>query len=60
MLAKPIAHGLLPDWPANKVLELAPVNWKSTVARPEVQDALLGNVFRQVALGNLEAIPQRR
>jgi hypothetical protein len=42
------------------VLELAPANWKSTVARPEVQDALLGNAFRQVALGNLEAIPQRR
>jgi hypothetical protein len=51
---------LLPDWPVNRVLELAPANWKSTVARPEVQDALLGNAFRQVALGNLEAIPQRR
>mgnify|MGYP001275299493 CR=1 FL=1 len=51
---------LLPDWPANKVLDLAPANWNSTFARSDVQDALLGNVFRQVALGNLEAIPERR
>lgn len=51
---------LLPDWPANRVLELAPANWKATFPRADVQDALLGNVFRQVALGNLEAIPARR
>lgn len=51
---------LLPDWPVSKVLELAPANWSSTFARSDVQDSLLGNVFRQVALGNLEAIPERR
>lgn len=48
---------LLPDWPAQKVIELAPANWNATFARSDVQDTLLSNVFRQVALGNLEAIP---
>ena len=48
---------LLPDWPASKVLELAPANWNATLARPEVQRLLLGNVFRQVALGTLEPTP---
>jgi transposase len=51
---------LLPDWPSHDVLELAPVNWRATLARPGVQDALVANVFRQVSLGNLEAVPARR
>lgn len=44
---------LLPSWPVNRVLELAPVNWRATLERPEVQRQLEANVFRQVALGKL-------
>lgn len=44
---------LLPSWPINRVLELAPVNWRATLERPEVQRQLESNVFRQVALGKL-------
>ncbi len=51
---------LLPDWPKPKVLELAPVNFRATLERPEVQHALADNFFRQVSLGNLEAVPARR
>ena len=42
---------LLPSWPKHRVLELAPAYWKETVARPEVQQALAANIFRQVVLG---------
>ena len=42
---------LLPSWPKHRVLELAPVNWKTTLERPEVQQTLAANVFRQVVLG---------
>ena len=41
---------LLPRWPSQRVLELAPVNWNETVARSEVQQALAANVFRRVVL----------
>lgn len=51
---------LLPDWPKTDVLQLAPANWRATLERPAVQGALADNVFRQVSLGNLEAIPARR
>jgi transposase len=44
---------LLPGWPVNRVLELAPVNWSTTVQRPEVRAALEANVFRQASLGTL-------
>jgi hypothetical protein len=44
---------LLPDWPVKRVLELAPVNWSTTVQRPEVRAALEANVFRQASLGTL-------
>lgn len=44
---------LLPSWPINRVLELAPANWRATIERPEVQQRLDANVFRQVALGKL-------
>ena len=44
---------LMPSWPINKVLELAPANWKATVERPEVQQQLEANVYRQVTLGKL-------
>jgi transposase len=42
---------LLPRWPKHNALELAPAYWRRTIARPEVDQALAGNVFRQVALG---------
>jgi hypothetical protein len=42
---------LLPRWPKHNALELAPVYWRRTIARPEVDRALAGNVLRQVALG---------
>ena len=44
---------LLPSWPITRVLELAPVNWRATLERSEVQQRLEANVFRQVALGKL-------
>ena len=42
---------LLPSWPKHRVLELAPAYWQETVARPEVQQVLAANIFRQVVLG---------
>ncbi len=44
---------LLPGWPVKRVLELAPVNWSTTMQRPEVRAALEANVFRQASLGTL-------
>ncbi len=45
---------LLPGWPVSRVLELAPMNWKQTVQRPEVKAILDANVYRQVNLGILK------
>jgi hypothetical protein len=45
---------LLPSWPINRVLELAPAYWKTTRERPEVRQSLDDNVFRKVALGKLK------
>jgi hypothetical protein len=42
---------LLPSWPQMRVLELAPANWMTTVARPDVVAQLDANVHRQVTLG---------
>ena len=50
---------LLPTWPEDRLIELAPLNWRATLAREQVQHALAANVFRQVSLGNLEALPTR-
>jgi transposase len=44
---------LLPGWPVQRVLELAPANWRATVERAEIRAALEANVFRQAALGIL-------
>lgn len=41
---------LLPDWPAHRLLELSPLQWKATSALPEVQQLLDGNVYRRVTL----------
>jgi transposase len=45
---------LLPGWPVQRVLELAPANWTATVQRAEVRAELDANVFRQAALGILK------
>ena len=42
---------LIPSWSQQRVLELAPAYWSTTIARPEVQQQLKANVFRQAALG---------
>lgn len=47
---------LLPAWPVQRVLELAPASWATTSARPEVKQQLAANVFRRVALGELEPV----
>jgi transposase len=41
---------LLPGWPIKKVLELAPVNWPTTLQQPSVQEQLAANIFRRVTL----------
>lgn len=41
---------LLPNWPINRVLELAPVNWRDTLTQPEVQQKLDANLYRRVTL----------
>jgi transposase len=45
---------LLPNWPARRVIELAPVNWRETLEQPEAQQILAGNVCRQVLLGEID------
>jgi transposase len=42
---------LLPSWKAARVLELSPMMWKETSARPEVQKALDENIYRRASLG---------
>lgn len=42
---------LLPSWPQTRVLELAPVNWRTTSARADVTALLDANIHRQVTLG---------
>lgn len=48
---------LLPDWNVQRVLELAPVNWKETLKKEETQQLLAANIFRQVSLGTLVEHP---
>lgn len=45
---------LLPSWPKQRVLELAPAYWTKTLEAPGVIDKLETNVFRQAALGTLK------
>jgi transposase len=44
---------LLPSWPQTRVLELAPSYWEQTLEKPDTQQRLAANVFRQVSLGAL-------
>ena len=41
---------LLPSWPRNAVLELAPAYFKQTLQREDVQERLRANVFRRISL----------
>jgi transposase len=41
---------LLPRWPAARVLDLAPVNWRQTREHEETQQRLAANVFRRAVL----------
>ena len=45
---------LLPGWSQTRVIELSPLHWRATVAREEVRQALAANVYRRVALGELQ------
>ena len=45
---------LLPGWSQQRVIELSPLHWRTTVAREEVRQALAANVYRQIALGELQ------
>jgi transposase len=42
---------LLPSWPRNRVLELAPAYFKQTLEREDVQQRLQANVHRRLSLG---------
>lgn len=41
---------LLPSWPARRVLELAPANWRKTLEQDDAQQRLASNIFRRVTL----------
>jgi len=41
---------MLPAWPARRVLELAPVNWRKTREQQDTQQRLAANVFRRAVL----------
>ena len=43
---------LLPSWPRNRVLELAPAYWQETLKQQETQQRLAANVFRRIVLGD--------
>jgi hypothetical protein len=51
---------LLPSWPARRVLELAPLNWKKTLEHKDAQQRLDANVFRRASLGSLDQHPQTK
>ena len=42
---------LLPRWPQNRVLDLAPLHWRETLEKREAQQALAANIFRRAVLG---------
>lgn len=49
---------LLPDWPKNRILELAPCNWKQTRQKPETQQMLADNIWLY-ALSEIDAFHAR-
>jgi transposase len=44
---------LLPSWPRQRVLDLAPAEWKKTTENPDTQQRLASNIFRQITLESL-------
>jgi transposase len=44
---------LLPIWKANRIFDLAPINWQATMAREDVRQALDQNPWRRIALGQV-------
>jgi len=46
---------LLPGWSVQRVLELAPANWKQTLQHADTQKLLAANVFRSASLGLLDS-----
>ncbi len=45
---------LLPTWPRNRVLELAPAYWNKTLQQQDTQQRLAANIFRRVSLDSSE------
>lgn len=43
---------LIPSWPKQRLLELAPAYWKQTLEQPDAQQKLAANVFRRVLLSS--------
>ena len=41
---------LVRTWPRERILELAPCNWKQTLEQPDTQQKLAANVFRRAVL----------
>jgi hypothetical protein len=39
---------LISDWPASRILELAPCNWKQTRDQPEAQELIADNLWLTV------------
>jgi transposase len=50
---------LMPSWPRSRVLELAPVHWRQTLERPDVQQRLNANIYRRATLGPSPAVSTR-
>ncbi len=48
---------LLPSWPVQQVIDLAPLHWAKTTERADVQQQLEENIFRRAALGTLQPLP---
>ena len=46
---------LIPSWPRSRVLELAPVHWNQTLARPEIEHRLETNIYRRASLAPFAA-----
>jgi hypothetical protein len=51
---------VLPSWPASRVLDLAPVNWKKTLEQQDTQQRLAANVFRAVTMSGLGEHPNEK
>lgn len=41
---------LITEWPVHRILELAPLNWKNTASRPDVEALLEASLYRRLTL----------